>query len=140
MESHDAEPSFKVTVGMVAIGGSLGATVRYLTGLLVPHTPTGLPVSTLLVNVVGSLIMGAFLGRLSVLGFVPPRLTPFVTTGFLGGLTTFSAFASEIVLLSDGGAPEMAGVYAVATMAAGLLAVKGGWMFARRGFPWGLGE
>ncbi|MDZ7577606.1 MAG: CrcB family protein [Candidatus Nanopelagicales bacterium] len=134
---EDAQPRLVTVVGLVAAGGALGATVRYSVETLMPHAPMSFPVATFLVNSVGCLLMGLFLGRLSVLGNVPPHLTPAITTGFLGGLTTFSAFASEIVLMSHGDVvsqgdlPETAVIYAVATLTVGLLLVKGGWMFAR---------
>ena len=50
-----------------------------------------------LANVIGALAMGIFLGRIEVIDRVPPYVTAFVATGFLGGMTTFSTFADEAV-------------------------------------------
>ena len=90
-------------VVFVAIGGSLGCVARYLvvTGLAALW-PASMPIGTLVVNVVGSFI----LGLTAALGYRYEWLTPewraFLAAGFCGGFTTFSAFALENVqLLTD---------------------------------------
>lgn len=85
---------------LVAIGGSLGSVLRYLTGLIMQKT-VGLvyiPIGTLTVNVVGSFIIGLLLAP----HFIHPTDNThdwrmFAIVGFLGGFTTFSAFSGEIV-------------------------------------------
>jgi len=87
--------------GVLAVGGgaAAGAWMRWGLGVaLNPVFPT-LPLGTLAANLVGGLLMGfamEMLGRHAVLA---PEVRLFVTTGFLGGLTTFSTFSAEVVTL-----------------------------------------
>lgn len=126
-------PALAVTAGMVALGGAAGALLRYGTAVLLPWSGDSWPTATFAVNVVGCLLMGLFLGRLSVLETVPPRVTPLVTTGFLGGLTTFSTFAAELDTLGGEGLQFLAVAYAVVSILFGILGVRAGWWFAQRG-------
>ena len=110
----------------VAVGGALGALARWLVGegvLAVAPSTTGFPWSTLLVNVVGCALIG-LLAPL-VVG-ARPWAAGFLVTGFLGGFTTYSAFAEETFLLLDRGdlmGTALAAGYVVATIAATSLAV-----------------
>ena len=80
-------------------GAFLGACLRYLLGLaLNPVFPT-LPLGTLAANLLGGLIMGLAMGAFAQFSALSPELRLFVTTGFLGGLTTFSTFSGETVTL-----------------------------------------
>jgi len=87
----------------VALGGALGASARYLTGIwlvrMAGHTP--FPFAILTVNVVGSFLMGVFVVAAAHKGLT--HLSPFVVTGLLGGFTTFSAFSLEAVTLYERG-------------------------------------
>ena len=87
----------------VALGGALGATLRYLTGIgvvrLMGHT--AFPLGILTVNVVGSFLMGVFIVTAAHRGLT--HFSPLVATGFLGGFTTFSAFSLEAVTLYERG-------------------------------------
>lgn len=95
----------------VAIGGAFGAALRYLTGVgvvrLLGHTP--FPVAIILVNVVGSFLMGVFVVAAAHRGLT--HLSPLVMTGFLGGFTTFSAFSLEAVTLYERGDIGQAALY-----------------------------
>ncbi|HET7268040.1 MAG TPA: fluoride efflux transporter CrcB [Oleiagrimonas sp.] len=86
----------------VGVGAALGAWLRWLLGLAMnPLLPT-LPLGTLSANVLGGLLMGIVLGALAhnhTLQNLAPEWRLFVTTGFLGGLTTFSTFSGEAVTL-----------------------------------------
>ena len=87
--------------GLIAIGGgaAAGAWLRWLLGMLLnPIFPT-LPLGTLAANLVGGLLMGFAMGFLSHFEALPPEMRLFVTTGFLGGLTTFSTFSAETATL-----------------------------------------
>ncbi|WP_028115276.1 fluoride efflux transporter CrcB [Ferrimonas senticii] len=87
----------------VALGGALGATLRYGTSLLALRLfGTGFPFGTLIVNGVGSLAMGA-LYALTMTANVSPTVKAFIGVGLLGALTTFSTFANESVLLMQEG-------------------------------------
>ncbi|MEO6968513.1 MAG: fluoride efflux transporter CrcB [Rhodanobacteraceae bacterium] len=80
-------------------GAFLGACLRYIFGLwLNPVFPT-IPLGTLAANLLGGLIMGLVLGAFAQFSTLSPEWRLFVTTGFLGGLTTFSTFSGETVTL-----------------------------------------
>ncbi len=86
------------TLLQVALGGALGATSRYLTGLAtIRLIGAGFPWGTLTVNVVGSFLMGVIVVVLAQTG--GNRYAPLLMTGFLGGFTTFSAFSLDAVTL-----------------------------------------
>lgn len=83
----------------VGLGAALGAWLRWWLGLLInPLFPT-LPLGTLAANVLGGFLMGLVLGVLVSQQGLSPAWRLFITTGFLGGLTTFSTFSGEAVTL-----------------------------------------
>lgn len=112
--------SAALTPGLVlaiAVGGALGALLRYGAQFLWPARGARVPVAVLLVNVVGSAIGGAFLAlaQWDAAGGSPtlaPSVALIVMTGFCGGLTTFSTFAVETVELATSGSwrPAVANV------------------------------
>ena len=122
-------------VALVALGAALGAVVRFGAEVAWPFRmdAPSWPWGTFTVNLVGCLLMGAFLGRVSVMERVPPYATPLITTGFLGGLTTFSTFALESVVAVEKGLVLMAAGYTIASVLLGILAVRVGWLIAARG-------
>jgi len=118
---------------LVAVGGSVGAVVRYLIGDAMKSAwPAYAASGTLLVNVVGSLLIGLLLGVASEpKGLTEPTRLLFVT-GFLGGLTTFSSLAHETVRLSSresGGSLSLSLSHLSANVILGLAAVWiGAWL------------
>lgn len=114
---------------LVGLGGAVGAMARYGVGRLVGPWPSGWPMATFTVNVMGGLLMGMLAGLLLRLGGEPARLL--LGVGVLGGFTTFSAFSLELLLLIDNGHPAMAMAYAVASVLAALLAVMAGMWIGR---------
>ena len=83
----------------VGIGAFAGAVLRWLFGIWFnPLFPT-LPLGTLAANLLGGFIIGAALGAFAQFQSLSPELRLFVTTGFCGGLTTFSTFSAETVTL-----------------------------------------
>ncbi|GGI85498.1 fluoride efflux transporter CrcB [Shewanella gelidii] len=87
----------------VALGGSIGAVLRYLISLfMIQVCGSGFPFGTLVVNIVGSFLMGVVyaLGQVSHLS---PEIKALVGVGLLGALTTFSTFSNETLLLMQGG-------------------------------------
>ncbi|MBP2639575.1 MAG: CrcB-like protein [Firmicutes bacterium] len=86
----------------VAIGGSIGAVTRYLVstwaaGRFGPSFPYG----TLIVNVIGCFIIGAFMTLATERLLISPYWRLLVTVGFVGGLTTFSSFSYETFKLLE---------------------------------------
>ena len=121
-----------LTLLQVALGGAAGASLRYLSGLavvrLLGHTP--FPVAIILVNVVGSFLMGAFVVAAANRGLT--HLSPLMMTGFLGGFTTFSAFSLETMVLIERGDTGQAALYvllsvglSIGGLAAGMAAMRG---------------
>lgn len=85
----------------VAIGGALGAVARYtLEGVIAPRQRSPFPLSTLVVNVTGSIALGTLVG-FAVGGRIPETTLTWVGTGFVGGFTTFSTFTYETVKLIE---------------------------------------
>jgi CrcB protein len=87
--------------GILAVGGgaAIGAWLRWWLGILLnPLFPT-LPLGTLAANLAGGLLMGFAMELLTRHAVVLPEARLLITTGFLGGLTTFSTFSAEMVTL-----------------------------------------
>jgi CrcB protein len=87
--------------GILAVGGgaAVGAWIRWGLGIaLNPVFPT-LPLGTLAANLIGGLLMGFAMEIMTRHAVLPPEARLLVTTGFLGGLTTFSTFSAEVVTL-----------------------------------------
>jgi CrcB protein len=119
------------TVLQVALGGAIGASLRYLTGVGVFRLfGPGFPLGVLTVNIVGSFVMGAFVVYAANRGAT--HLGPFVMTGVLGGFTTFSAFSLETYTLFERGAVGQAGLYVVLSVVLSVAALVAG-IFAARG-------
>ena len=118
------------TLVQVALGGALGATSRYLTGLATLRLiGSGFPWGTLAVNVVGSFLMGMIVVVLAQT--IGNRYAPFLVTGFLGGFTTFSAFSLDAVSLYERGAAGLAASYVLSSVILSLAALVAGLWVAR---------
>nr|WP_294841041.1 fluoride efflux transporter CrcB [uncultured Methylotenera sp.] len=83
----------------VGTGAALGAWSRWGLGIAFNAIMPNLPLGTLIANLGGGLLMGVAMGLIGLGGLENPSLRLFVTTGFLGGLTTFSAFTGESLSL-----------------------------------------
>jgi CrcB protein len=87
--------------GILAVGGgaAIGAWLRWGLGVMLnPVFPT-LPLGTLSANLIGGLLMGFAMEIITRHAIMSPEMQLLATTGFLGGLTTFSTFSAEIVTL-----------------------------------------
>jgi len=89
---------------IVFLGGGIGAALRYwMTGGVYRVLGAAFPYGTLLVNVVGSVLIGFLMAFFDERFLVQPALRLFLTIGVLGGFTTFSTFSYEtIALLQEG--------------------------------------
>jgi CrcB protein len=112
------------TVFAIALGGAIGALARYVVSSQITHlVGPGFPWGILIVNLAGCFAMGV-LAELSALSLnLSPELRAFLTTGILGGFTTFSAFALDTVVLSERG--DMTGtlLYVIGSVAGSVAAL-----------------
>lgn len=121
------------TLISVALGGALGASLRFLFGVGIFRLlgPQNFPVAILSVNVVGSFLMGVFVVFAAQRGLT--SLSPFVMTGLLGGFTTFSAFSLEAVTLYERGDFGLAGAYVGVSVVLSILGLMLG-LYVTRSF------
>ena len=98
----------------VALGGAIGALLRWATVQLVAA-----PMGTLIVNVVGSFLIGVLFVALADAG---PKWQPFLITGVLGGFTTFSAYSLDTMRLFEDGRVGAAAGYAIGSVVLSIFA------------------
>ena len=119
-----------VRILTVFLAGGAGCVVRYLVALWIG--PRAFPYATLAVNVIGSFLIALVLEiSLRVTSF-PPNLRLALTTGFLGGMTTYSSFNYETTTLAAAGSSGRALLNVGATLIGCLLAGFAGLWLARR--------
>ena len=112
---------------LACAGGAIGAGLRHLmnTGA-VRLLGIGLPWGTVIVNVVGSLLMGVLVEALALRFDGSPEIRVFLATGILGGLTTFSAFSLDFVVLLQRGDHVAAALYLIGSVTISILALFAG--------------
>lgn len=119
----------------VALGGAIGAVLRYLLGALAAaRSGGGFPWVTLAINVTGSLLLGFLARYLAPGGPAPvtaPALYAGLTVGLCGGYTTFSTFSYEVLALAERGAWARALLYVAASVTLALAATAAGAVGAR---------
>jgi fluoride exporter len=116
-------------IALAFVGGGLGATLRFLCGLGVARW-TQFPWATLIVNVLGSFVMGLLAAwALRTAWTADARV--FWMTGILGGLTTFSSFSIETLRLAEDGRFGAALANIASNLVLGLLAVALGFYWAQ---------
>jgi CrcB protein len=114
---------------LVFIGGGIGAACRHGINLLVARTIGGtFPWSTFLINVTGSFLMGLAAGYFTYRGSgeLSQHTRLFLTTGILGGYTTFSAFSLDTALLWERGAAGQAAAYVLGSVVLAILGLFAG--------------
>lgn len=117
---------------MVALGGALGASGRYLAGSVIGHFWGGAyPWATFAVNSAGSVLLGLLAGFMAFAWTPSPEMRLFLTVGVLGGFTTFSAFSLELVLLLERGRADLAALYLVSTVVVSVGGLFAGLRLAR---------
>ncbi len=123
-------PSSYRILMMVAFGSAVGGVLRFLLGNAFGDA-VQVPWRTFVINVTGSLILGAFLHWSERQGTGHPGLRAFVAVGLCGGYTTFSTFSYETVVLLEVGAYARAVTYALGSVAASIGAVFAGFGVAK---------
>ena len=114
----------------VALGGAVGAVLRYLTNVGVMRLiGPGFPWGTLIVNIAGSFAMGVLVVVLAHKGGM--RFAPLLMTGVLGGFTTFSAFSLDTLTIWERGEPVSAFIYVAVSVLVSLAAIVAGLSVAR---------
>jgi CrcB protein len=83
----------------VCVGGSVGCLLRWVLGLWLNGQNTAVPMGTLAANLIGGYIIGIAVAFFAMNKSLEPAWRVLVITGFCGGLTTFSSFSAEVVLL-----------------------------------------
>lgn len=120
------------TILAIGSGGFLGAVARaWLNGQINHHLPHTLPFGTLGVNLIGSLIIGALFAYFSCSTLLGVHAKSFLTTGFLGALTTYSTFAMETVFLLGGGQIAMAAANMALNLFGSVLMAASGYYLVR---------
>tara|TARA_R110002020_G_scaffold103783_5_gene243307 strand:+ start:405 stop:785 length:381 start_codon:yes stop_codon:yes gene_type:complete len=118
---------------LVGAGGAIGAMARYGVATAIGRMwPMAFPLATLLINIVGSMLMGVFIGLLA--RFMPPQqaeLRLFVAVGMLGGFTTFSSFSLDTIVLIERGALLQAGLYVLMSVVLCLIGLYLGLLMTR---------
>ncbi|MET7713028.1 fluoride efflux transporter CrcB [Streptomyces sp. NPDC005407] len=123
-------------VGVVALGGAVGASARYGASLVWPTVAGGFPWTTLGVNVVGCAVIGVFMVVITDVWAAHRLVRPFFGTGVLGGFTTFSTYAVDIQRLVDRGEARTGLAYLGLTLLAALAAVWTAVSVTRRVLAW----
>ena len=118
-----------MSIFYIAFGGAIGSLARYLMGVFLQNTKSGFPLSTLLVNVIGSFAIGIIFYILKDTN--NENLKAFIIVGFLGGFTTFSAFSIDALNLIIEKQYFTSMLYISMTLIFSLSAVLLGFLFVR---------
>ena len=119
-------------LGLVALGGVIGAVARALIEAAWPHNPDTIGWATLIINVTGCLFIGALLGAIGRYRPEQELIRPFLGVGVLGGYTTFSTHIVEVLQMIEHGRPELGFAYLALQLVSGIIAVAAGaWLVDR---------
>lgn len=119
-------------IAAVGIGGGIGALIRYFTaGWIQPSWWPGFPFGIFVVNITGGLVMGLITALAALKLQMSPEVRAFLTTGVLGGYTTFSTFSLDSALLIERGAYAQAIAYVVGSVVLSILALFAGLWIVR---------
>jgi fluoride exporter len=126
-------PSFdRRELAAIFVGGSAGAVLRVWLGITFSAGAPGWPWATFVINVSGSFALGYFATRLQERLPLSSYRRPLLATGFCGAYTTFSTMAVEIIRIADDGRYGLAVGYALASVAAGFVAIAAASAMVRR--------
>ena len=116
----------------VGVGGGIGALMRYfLASWIQPSWWPGFPFGIFVVNVTGGLVMGLITALAAFKLHMTPEVRAFLTTGILGGYTTFSTFSLDSALLIERGAYTQAAAYIAGSAVLSILALFAGLWIVR---------
>ena len=119
---------------VVFFGAGLGGALRHGVNFAALRVADPFPCGTLIVNVTGSLIIGLLAGWFATRADPGQAWRLFLTTGILGGFTTFSAFSLDVALLYERGTLGLAAIYVLASVVMSIAAVFVG-LFIMRSIP-----
>lgn len=105
----------------VGLGAALGAWLRWGLSLWLNARHHLFPLGTLAANLIGGYMIGLAVGWIAQNAEVSPQVRLFVITGFLGGLTTFSSYSAEVIVLVQRGEPGWALIVTIAHLVGSLL-------------------
>jgi len=118
-----------------AFGGAIGAAARHGVNITAPKLlGHGFPWGTMIVNIAGSFVMGVLIAMMALAWNASQEMRVFLTTGILGGFTTFSAFSLDFVALYERREYGWAFGYAGSSVVMSLIAVFAGLYLARTVF------
>jgi CrcB protein len=121
---------------IVFLGAGIGGALRHGVNLLAARLfGTGFPFGTLIVNVTGSFVMGLIIAWLALRGQSSQAIRLLLTTGVLGGYTTFSTFSLDTMLLVGRGQAAWAAAYVIVSVVASIGAVYVGYLLIGRPVP-----
>jgi CrcB protein len=116
----------------IALGGALGAAVRHFMNVWIARVAGGdFPWHTMVINVSGSFATGFLISLMALRWNVSNELRAFLTTGILGGYTTFSAFSLDFAMLVERKTYMLAAAYALGSVIPSLIAIFIGMAIAR---------
>jgi CrcB protein len=119
---------------IVFIGAGIGGALRHGVNVAAARLfGLGFPYGTFIVNVAGSFVMGLLAGFFAYRAGIPQHVRLFLTTGILGGFTTFSTFSLDAAVLIERHAFGLTAGYLVGSVAAGLAALFFGLAVFRSG-------
>ncbi len=112
---------------IVGLGGFIGASLRYVISKHSSNIFGGqFAYGTLVVNVLGGLLIGFILELTTFTDFISPNMKLFLTTGIMGGLTTFSTFSYETITFFSNGSYFLAAINIILNLFLSLIGVVGG--------------
>lgn len=119
-------------LGLVALGGVVGAVARAVIEAAWPHNPDTIGWATLLINTSGCFLIGLLLGAIGRYRPDQELIRPFLGVGVLGGYTTFSTHVVEVLQMIETGRPELGFVYLALQLGTAIVAVAiGAWIFEK---------
>ncbi len=101
---------------LVGIGGFIGAVLRYGLSNIIQNDNSAIPIGTLVVNFLGTLLLGIIVYSAELVAFITPEIRVFLTIGVLGAFTTMSTFGLEAFTMFEEGKSTLLILYVVGTV------------------------